>query len=66
MTILDKLSRQHTGHKSNVQPSFEQQILSYVNEHLFDDITSDKLAEHFYISRSQLGRVFRRAADAAP
>ena len=66
MTILDKLSRQHTGHKSNVQPSFEQQILSYVNEHLFDDITADKLAEHFYISRSQLGRVFRRAADAAP
>ena len=66
MTILDKLNRQHTGHKSNILPSFEQQIISYVNERLFDDITADKLAQHFYISRSQLGRVFRRAAGAAP
>ena len=66
MTILDKLSRLPAEYKNNDQTSVEQEILSYVNEHLFDDITADKLAEHFYISRSQLGRVFRRAAGAAP
>ncbi|MBQ5310765.1 MAG: helix-turn-helix transcriptional regulator [Oscillospiraceae bacterium] len=65
LNILDKLSRINAKHITN-DLSFEQQLLSYVNEHLFDDLTADKLAGHFYISRSQLGRVFRKAAGAAP
>ncbi|MBQ9543855.1 MAG: helix-turn-helix transcriptional regulator [Clostridia bacterium] len=39
-------------------------IIAYVNEHLFEPLTLDSLAGAFYLSRSQLNRVFRRDAGA--
>ena len=41
-------------------PSLGADIISYVNEHLFEPLPLDALADAFYISRSQLNRVFRR------
>lgn len=66
MAMLDRLGRLRKGHIKSREQSFEQQLLGYVNEHLFDDISADKLAEQFYLSRSQLGRVFRKAAGTSP
>lgn len=42
------------------------QIVNYVNQHLFENLQLDAVAAHFYLSRSQLGRVFRRATGAPP
>lgn len=37
------------------------QLVAYVNEHLYEDISLKSVAEAFYRSTSQVGRVFRQA-----
>ncbi len=68
ITLLDMLSRawsekKKSGHK---RQSVTERIVMYVNEHLTEDISVPKLAEHFYLSTSQFNRVFRQATGAAP
>ncbi len=68
ITLLDIISRawgekEKTKHK---QQSNSQRIVMYVNDHLTEDISVPKLAEHFYLSTSQFNRVFRQATGAAP
>ncbi len=46
--------------------SLSEQIVAYVNAHLYDELSIPMLAEHFYISDSQFGRVFKQATGAAP
>lgn len=41
-------------------------IIQYVNAHLLEDLTLDKLCRQFYISKSQLGRLFRAATGSTP
>ncbi|MBQ4612966.1 MAG: helix-turn-helix transcriptional regulator [Clostridia bacterium] len=41
-----------------------QDILLYVNEHLFDELSLDELCSKFYISKTQLGRLFRAATGS--
>lgn len=43
-----------------------EKIVSYVNAHLFDRLSVPMLAEHFYLSTSQFGRIFRQSTGAAP
>lgn len=44
--------------------SLGAEIIAYVNDHLFEPLTLDALAGAFYLSPSQLNRVFRRDAGA--
>ncbi len=41
-------------------------LVAYVNDHLFDKLSVSLLAERFYLSTSQIGRIFRRATGASP
>lgn len=41
------------------------ELVAYVNEHLFDDITVQSVADAFYRSRSQVNRVFRQATGSS-
>lgn len=43
-----------------------EQIITYINSHLFEELSVPMLAELFFLSVSQLGRVFRQAIGAAP
>ncbi len=43
-----------------------EQIVTYVNNHLFEEVSIPMLAERFFMSTSQLSRVFRQATGAAP
>lgn len=66
--LLDMITRSYNN-RSNSEPkpqSTAERIVSYVNNHLFEDISVPKLAEHFYLSPSQFSRVFRQATGAAP
>lgn len=38
------------------------EIIAYLNDHLTDQITLDRLSEHFHISKHYLNRAFRNAA----
>ncbi len=42
------------------------QILSYINSHLFEDISLSMLAQRFFISQSQLNRLFKNTTGASP
>ncbi|MBR5516736.1 MAG: AraC family transcriptional regulator [Firmicutes bacterium] len=44
---------------------FQVQLLEYVNEHLFEDISIQSVADVFYRSRSQISRVFRQATGTS-
>ncbi len=43
-----------------------EQIVTYVNAHLFECLAIPALAERFFLSASQFNRVFRRATGASP
>ena len=68
LILLDMISRAYNkkGSVEHNQVSTAERIVAYVNNHLFDDISVPKLAEHFYLSTSQFSRVFRQATGAAP
>ena len=68
MILLDMISRAYDKKGSVEQKltSTAERVVAYVNNHLFDDISVPKLAEHFYLSTSQFSRVFRQATGAAP
>lgn len=44
---------------------FQRELVRYVNEHLFEDISLQSVSDHFYRSRSQISRVFRQATGSA-
>lgn len=43
-----------------------ERLVAYVNAHLFDKLSVQLLAEEFYMSTSQIGRIFRKATGASP
>lgn len=52
-----------TGHEL---PSAAELMVTYVNNHLYEEISVPILAEHFYLSPSQFSRVFKKATGASP
>lgn len=43
----------------------QSQLVSYVNKHLFDPISLQSVADHFYRSRSQISRIFHQATGSS-
>lgn len=43
-----------------------EQLVAYVNNHLFEELSVSLLAERFFLSPSQISRVFRKATGASP
>ncbi len=43
-----------------------EQLVAYVNDHIFDELSVSLLAEHFFLSQSQINRIFRKATGASP
>lgn len=66
LRILDALNSVYLGHANELPKSREAEIVSYVNAHLCDNITVEKLAEHFYLSPSQFTRIFKVATGTSP
>ena len=64
--VLDELSNLTGSVSSADEPeSSSQQILQYVNLHLFEDISLSSVSRAFFLSPSQLSRVFRRATGSS-
>lgn len=45
--------------------SLSEELIAYINLHLFDELSLDLLADRFFISTSQLGRRFKQATGAS-
>ena len=63
LTILDGIYSKGQTHLPS--KGFQSQLLEYVNEHLFEDISIQSVADAFYRSRSQISRVFRQATGSS-
>lgn len=46
--------------------SVSEKMVSYVNTHLFHELSVSVLAKHFFLSPSQFSRIFKLATGAAP
>ena len=44
---------------------FPGQLVRYVNRHLFEQLSLQSVAEHFYRSRSQISRIFHQATGSS-
>lgn len=65
--LLDMIDRAYSVKGKEQDPrTAAEDIIMYVNAHLFEDISVPELAKHFYLSPSQFSRVFRQATGAAP
>ena len=47
--------------EAEVNKSLDSRIISYVNRHLAEDITLDDICDRYYISKTHLCRIFKKA-----
>lgn len=47
--------------ETEINKSLDSRIISYINRHLADDITLDDICDRFYISKTHLCRIFKKA-----
>ena len=47
--------------ETEINKSFDSRIISYINRHLSEDITLDDICDRFYISKTHLCRIFKKA-----
>lgn len=45
-------------------PSRSTAIISYINQHLYDELSLDVLCDQFFLSKSQLNRIFKQATGS--
>lgn len=48
-------------HETQTDKSLDSRIISYINRHLSEDITLDDICDRFYISKTHLCRIFKKA-----
>lgn len=62
LPLLNEISLAYTSvTESEVNKALDSRIISYINRHLYDDITLDDICEKFYISKTHLCRIFKKA-----
>lgn len=56
--VMDMLGKQ-SSHNPTAEPTISEQLVWYVNDMLCEEITVERLAEHFFLSASQFTRLFK-------
>lgn len=66
--ILNMIYRAFSSRTKNEKKplSVSEQIVAYVNSHLFEKISIPELAKCFYLSSSQFSRLFKQATGSSP
>ena len=63
LTALDGLYGQSQMHLP--EQGIQSQVVAYVNEHLFENISVQTIADAFYRSKSQISRIFHQATGTS-
>jgi len=64
LTTLDGVYEK-SGIRHAPAQGLQSQLVAYVNEHLFEPISLQTVADHFYRSRSQISRTFQQATGSS-
>ncbi len=57
------LQKQHDSENSS--RSFAEEIVTYINLHLFEELSLSFLSRHFFLSTSQMERLFKKATGSS-
>ena len=60
--VCDSFNKRKTP---ELQSTVAGQITAYINEHLFEKLTVESIANHFFLSVSQVERIFKKATHAS-
>lgn len=63
LPLLGELSEQYETVRrtaADISPDKSAEIILYINRHLFEEITLDTICARFYLSKSQLNRIFKK------
>ncbi len=60
--ICNRFETSLTSTQTRIPNTVSQQIICYVNAHMFEPITLNSIAQAFYLSQSQLARIFKNSA----
>lgn len=63
--VIRRAFLQKQAEDDGTVPSPAEEIVGYINRHLFDDLSLDFLADRFFLSTSQLGRLFRQVTGSS-
>ncbi|MBO6229307.1 MAG: helix-turn-helix transcriptional regulator [Ruminiclostridium sp.] len=66
LTHIIEMAGQQNRRETLAEPTLPEQIVRYVNDLLYEEISVGRLAEHFFLSTSQFSRIFRHATGASP
>ena len=58
-------AQKHKTEQSREDEQISSEIINYINEHLFEDLSVPTIANHFYISASQTERIFKKATHSS-
>lgn len=65
VTILRELERENKAvQKAGAGTVLSYQILNFLDQHFTEDITVEKVAEHFYMSRHYISHVFKKTTGS--
>ena len=65
LLILTALESIYTSGESIGSENIKEQLLSYVNNHIFEDLSVQAVAETFGKSRSQISRIFKQTTGTS-
>lgn len=65
LSILHTAFEKKQRHTESAQSDLGQQLINYVNDHLFEELTLSGIAAQMHISESHLNRVFRAASGTS-
>ena len=63
---FDDAAEAKTGGRHRRKSTLSEKILKYVNSHISDELSIPILSEKFYVSQSQIGRIFKQSTGASP
>lgn len=62
LPILNEISMAfETAEKTETSNALENEIVSYINRHISDELTLDNISNRFFISKTHLCRLFKKA-----
>ena len=69
-TILFEIYKAYNSRKDRLSdiaesPDVAKQLIEYVNKNLYEPLSLNSLSERFFLSQSQLNRLFRRATGTS-
>lgn len=63
--ILEAFRNKQAGRKAPIKQSMAEEMVTYINRHLFEDLSLEALSQQFFMSQSQLNRIFKEQVGAS-